>query len=185
MPEPEPQACRGHAAGRLAVGEGGHRLGAHRLEEVDEGLWRLECRDGPDVTQTGRAQLQQRIPPTRIVEVHAGDGKVEGDLLIGGEGQVRQIERLAIDQVPVLLFTGQADRPDRDALVAQEPLVTFEGLPARRMLHRITGHLQGDRVERERLIGVEKDQDKVRHTFESVESCRSSHRGEPTAAAVT
>jgi hypothetical protein len=35
------------------------------------------------------------------------------------------------------------------------------------------------------LIGVEKDQDKVRHAFESVESCRASHRGEPTAAAVT
>ena len=52
------------------------------------------------------------------------------------------------------------------------------------MFGRIAGHLQGDGVQRERLIGIEQHQDKVRHPFESVESCRASHGGEPTAADV-
>ena len=108
VPEAEPQARRSHAARRLAVGERRHGVGAHRLEEVDEGLWRHQRGDGTDVAQTGGAQLQKSIPPTRIVEVHAGDGQVEGDLLVGLERQVRQVERVAIDQVPVLLLTGQA-----------------------------------------------------------------------------
>jgi len=116
--------------------------------------------------------------------VHAGDGKVEGYLLIGRQVQVRQVERVAVDQVPVLFVARQADRSDRDALVAQESLVAFEGLPARRMFGGIARHLQRDRVERQRLIRVEKDQDEIRHAFESVESCRGSHRAEPTAAAV-
>ena len=171
--------------GRLAVRERGHGLGAHRFEEVDEGARRLQRGDGTDLAQTGGAQLQKRIPPTRIVEVHAGDGKVEGDLLIGLEvpGQAGRTRRgrSGTRTVPA---PGKRTRPDRDALVAQEPLVAFEGLPARRMLLGIAGHLQGDRVERERLIGVEQDQDEIRHAFESVESCRASHRGEPTAAAV-
>ena len=170
--------------GRLTVRERGHGLGAHRFEEVDEGAWRLQRGDGTGLAETGRAQLQKSIPPTRIVEVHAGDGKVEGYLLIGLQVQVRQVERVAVDQVPVLFVARQADRPDRNALVAQESLVAFEGLPAGRVLGGIAGHLQGDRVERQRLIGVEQDQDEIRHTFESVESCRASHRGEPTAAAV-
>ena len=184
MPEAEPQGRRGHTAGRLAVREGGHGLGAHGFEEVDEGAWCLQRGDGTGFAQTGGAQLQKSVPPTRIVEVHAGDGKVEGYLLIGREVQVRQVEGVAVDQVPVLFLAGQADRSDRDALVAQEALVAFEGLPARRMFGGIAGHLQRDRVERKRLIGVEKHQDEIRHAFESVESCRASHGGEPTAAAV-
>ena len=135
MPEAEPQAPPGpRAAGRLTVGEGGHGLGAHRFEKVDEGAWCRQRGDGTGLAQTGRAQLQKSVPPTRIVEVHAGDGKVEGYLLIGREVQVRQVERVAVDQVPVLFLARQADRSDRDALVAQESLVPFEGLPAGRVL---------------------------------------------------
>jgi hypothetical protein len=32
------------------------------------------------------------------------------------------------------------------------------------------------------LFGIEQDEDEIGDAFESVESCRASHRGEPTAA---
>ena len=65
---------------------------------------------GPDVAEARRAQLQQRIPPTRIAQVNAGDGEVERDLLVGLERQVGQIERIAVDPVPVLLVARQRVR---------------------------------------------------------------------------
>ena len=129
--------------------------------------------------------FKKRVPTTRIVEVHAGNGQVEGNLLVGLERQVRQVERFAVDLVAVLFQPVQPLRLHGDALVAQESLVPLEGLPPCRMFLGVSGHLQGDGVQRQGLFGVEQDQDEVRHTFESVESCRASHRGEPTAAAIT
>ena len=116
--------------------------------------------------------------------MHAGNGQMEGNLLVGLERQVRQVERVTVDQVAVLFEAVQPLGLHRDALVAQESLVPLEGLPAGRMLLGVAGHLQGDGVQRQGLFGVEQDQHEVRHAFESVESCRASHRGEPTAAAV-
>ena len=184
MPEAEPEPGGSHTALALAVPERRLGVGAHRLEEVDQGPGRDQRGDGPDLSQAGGAQLQERISTTRIVEVHAGNGQVKCNLLVWLEGQIGQVERVAIDEVPVLLVPGQPLRPYRDALVAQQPLVSFKGLAPRRVLQRIAGNLQGDRVERERMVGVQQHQHQVGHTFKSVESCRASHRGEPTAAAV-
>ena len=58
---------------------------------------------GTDVAEAGRAQLQQRIPPTRIAQVDAGDGEVQRDLLVRLECEVGQVELVAVDPVPVLL----------------------------------------------------------------------------------
>ena len=116
--------------------------------------------------------------------MHAGNGQVESNLLVGLERQVRQVERVAIDQIPVLLVAGQPLGLHRDSLVTQESLVPLEGLASRRMLLGIPGHLQGDGVQCEGLLGIEQHQDEVCHPLQSVESCGASHRGEPTAADV-
>ena len=116
--------------------------------------------------------------------MHAGDGQVEGNLLVGIERQVRQVERVAVDLVAVLFETVQPLCQHGDSLVAQESLVALEGLATRRMFLGVPGYVESDGVQRQGLLGVEQDQDEVRHAFESVESCRGSHRGEPTAAAV-
>ena len=116
--------------------------------------------------------------------MHAGNGQVQGDLLIWLERQIRQIERVTINQVAVLLQAIEPLGPYRNAFVAEEALVPLERLSARGMLDRIPGHLMADGFEREWLGGVEKDQYQVRHPFESVESCWSSHPREPMAAHV-
>ena len=84
------------------------RPGCARPRRDRSGAWRHQRGDGADLAQTGGAQLQKSIPPARIVEVHAGNGQVESNLLVGLERQVRQVERVAVDQVPVLLLAGQA-----------------------------------------------------------------------------
>ena len=76
--------------------------------------------------------------------MNAGNGQMEGDLLIWFECQIGQVERVAIDEVPVLLLTGQSLRAHRDPLVAQQPLVPLEGLAPRRVLVGVPGHLEGD-----------------------------------------
>ena len=113
----------------------------------------------------------------------AGDGEVERNLLVGLEIKVGQVERLAVDAVPVLLVSRQPFRQDRDALVAQQPLVPLEGLPLRRVLRRVAGDLVRDGVESEGLAGVEEDEDEVRDAFEPIELRWRLHLVEPTAAA--
>ena len=113
----------------------------------------------------------------------AGDGEVERDLLVGLEIEVGKVERVAIDQVPVLFVSGQPFGQDRYALVAQEPLVPLEGLAPRGVLRRVPRDLVRDRVERQRLAGVEQHQDEVRDAFQPVELRGRLHRREPTAAA--
>ena len=113
----------------------------------------------------------------------AGDGEVERNLLVGLEIQVGQVEGLALDAVPVLLVSRQALRQDRDALVAQEALVPLEGLASRRVLPGVAGHLVRNRVEGQRLAGVEQHQDQIRDAFEPVELRGRLHRPEPTTAA--
>ena len=149
--EAEPQADRRDAPRLAPVGERRRGARAHRLEQLDERGRRHHGRDRADVAQPGRAQLQQRIPTTRIAEVDAGDGEVERDLLVGFEVEVGQVERVAVDPVPVLLVPGQPLRQDRDALVAQQPLVPLEGLAAGRVLGGIARDLVRDGVERQRL----------------------------------
>ncbi len=74
--ETEPQAERRHAAvASRAVGERRRRFRAHGLEELDQRRRRDDAGDRADVAEAGRTQLQQRIPPTRIGEVDAGDGE--------------------------------------------------------------------------------------------------------------
>ena len=112
----------------------------------------------------------------------AGDGEVERDLLVRLEIQVGQVERVAVDEVSVLLVTGQPLRQDRDALVSQQTLVPLEGLAPRRMLARIARDLVRDGVERQRLLRVQQDEHQVRDAFEPVELRGDLHRPEPTAA---
>ena len=117
----------------------------------------------------GRAQLQQRISTTRIAQVDAGDGEVERDLLVGFEIEVGQVERLTVDQVPVLLVAGQPLGQDRDALVTQQPLVPLEGLAARRVLVRVARDLVRDGVEGQRLLACQQHQHEVGDAFEPIE----------------
>ena len=112
----------------------------------------------------------------------AGDGEVERNLLVGLEIKVGQVERLTVDAVPVLLVSRHPFRQDRDALVAQQPLVPLEGLAPRRVLRRVTRDLVRDGVEGKRLAGVEEDEDEVRDAFQPVELRGRLHRAEPTAA---
>ena len=139
--------------------------------------------DRADVAQTGRAQLQQRITTARIAQVDAGDGEVERDLLVGFEVEVGQVERLAVDLVPVLLVAGQALGEDRDALVAQQPLVPLEGLAAGRVLGRVAGDLVRDGVERQGLLRVEQHQHEIGDALQPIELRGGLHRPEPTAGA--
>ncbi len=99
----------------------------------------------------------------------AGDGEVERDLLVGFEIQVGQVERLAVNQVAVLLVAGQPLRQDRDALVTQEPLVPLEGLAAGRVLARVARDLVRDGVEGQRLLRVQQHEHEVGDAFEPVE----------------
>jgi hypothetical protein len=132
--------------------------------------------------QPGRAQLQQCITATRIAQVHAGNGQVEGNLLVGLQRQIGQVERLAFDEIAVLLLPVQPLRYYRDPLVAQKSLVPLEGLPPGCVLGGVAGNLVGDGIEREGLVGVQQDQHEVRHTFEAITSRRHSHRREPTTS---
>ena len=111
----------------------------------------------------------------------AGDGEVQRDLLVGLEGKVGKVERVAIDAVAVLLVPSQSLRENRDTLVAQQPLVALESLTPRRVLDRIAGHLVGDGVERQGLRGVQEHQDEVRDAFQPIELRGRLHRPEPTA----
>ena len=113
----------------------------------------------------------------------AGDGELERDLLVGFEVEVGQVERLAIDLIPVLLVAGQALGQDRDALVAQQPLVPLEGLASGRVLRRIAGDLVCDGVERQRLARVEQHEHQIGDALQPVELRRGLHRPEPTAGA--
>ncbi len=181
VPEPEPQTDRRDLAGLAPVGEGRRGPDADGLEQLDEGRRGDHGGDRADVTQTSRPQFQEGIAPTRVAQVDAGDGKVERDLLVRFEVEVGQVERIAIDQVPVLLVAGKAFGPHRDALVAQEPLVALEGLAAGRVLHRVTRDLVRDGVEREGLLGLEQHQDEVGDALEPIELRGGLHRAEPTA----
>ncbi len=156
---------------------------AHRLEQLDEGRRRDEGRNGADITQSSRAQLEQRIATTRIAEVDAGDGEVERDLLVGIEVQVGQVERLAIDSISVLLVAGQALRQHRDSLVAQQALVPLEGLAAGGVLDGVARNLVRDGVEGQGLRRFQQHEHEVGDAFEPVELGGSLHRSEPTAAA--
>ena len=151
VPEAEPQGHGRNAPRLAAVGEGGDGPGADRLEQLDQRRRGDHGGDGADVAEAGRAQLEQRIPTTRIAEVDAGDGEVERDLLVGLEIQVGQVERVAVDAVPVLLVARQPLGQHRDALVAQQSLVPLEGLTTGRVLGGVAGNLVRDRVERHRL----------------------------------
>ena len=183
MSEAEPEAHGGDTAclGPVGVRSGGPR--PHRFEELDERRRRHHRRDGAHVAEACRAQLQQRIPPTRIAEVDAGDGEVESDLLVGLEVQFGQIERLAVDLIPVLLVARQPLREDGDPLVAQQPLVSLEGLTPRRVLSRVPRDLMRDGVERQGLLSVEEHEHEVRDAFQPVELRGCLHRPEPTAVA--
>jgi len=116
--------------------------------------------------------------------VDAGDGEMQRHLLVGLERQVGQVERVAVDPVPVLLVAaaGKPLRHDGNALVAQESLVTLEGLAPGRVLGWISRHLVRDRIERERLRCLEEYQDEVGDAFEPIELGWGLHRPEPTAA---
>ena len=182
VPEAEPEPNRRNPARLAAVRESRRGARPHRLEQLDERRRRHHRRDGADVPQARRAQLQQRIPTARIAQVDAGDGEVERNLLVGLEIKVGQVERLAVDAVPVLLASRQPFRQDRDALVAQQPLVPLEGLAPRRVLRRVARDLVRDGVEGKRLAGVEEDEDEVRDAFQPVELRGRLHGVEPTAA---
>ena len=152
------------------------------LEEVDQCPRRRQGGDRTHFAHAGGSQLQKRIPTTRIGQVNAGNGQMKGNLLIWFECQIGQVERVPLNEVPVLLLARQSLRAHRDPLVTQEPLVPLERLTSRCVLFGIPGHLEGDRVEGEGVFGVEQDEHEVRHPFEAIESCRASHREEPTAA---
>ena len=113
----------------------------------------------------------------------AGDGEVERDLLVGFEIEVGQVERLAVDLVPVLLVPGQPLREDGDALVAQQPLVPLEGLAAGGVLGGIAGDLVRDGVEGQRLAGVEQHEHQIGDALQPIELRGGLHRPEPTASA--
>ena len=113
----------------------------------------------------------------------AGDGEVERNLLVRFEVEIGQVERLAVDLVPVLLVTRQALREDRDALVAQEALVALEGLAAGGVLGGIAGDLVRDGVEGQRLARVEQHQHEIGDALQPIELRGGVHRPEPTASA--
>ena len=111
----------------------------------------------------------------------AGDGELERNLLVRFEVEVGQVERVAIDQVPVLLVARQALGQHRDALVAQEPLVPLEGLAASGMLGRVAGDLVRNGVEGQRLAGLEQHQHQIGDALQPIELRGGVHRPEPTA----
>ncbi len=114
--------------------------------------------------------------------MNAGDGEVERNLLIRFELEVRQVERLAIDLVSVLLVSRQSLRQDRDALVTQQSLVPLERLAAGGMLGGIAGNLVRDGVEGQRLARVQQHQDQIGDALQPIELRGGLHRREPTAS---
>ncbi len=183
--EAEPQPDRSDTPFLQPVGKRRGGVRAHRLEQLDERRRRHHGGNGADVPQPRRSQLEQGITTTRIAEVDAGDGEVERNLLVRFEVKVRQVERLAVNAVPVLLVTGEPLRLDRDALVAQQALVPLEGLPAGRVLGGIAGHLVRDGVERQGLVGVEQHEHQIGDALQPIELRGGLHRPEPTAGATT
>ena len=113
----------------------------------------------------------------------AGDGELERDLLVGFEVQIGQVERFAVDEIPVLLVARQPLGQHGDALVAQQALVPLEGLAPRRVLGGVAGDLVRDRVERQRLARLQEHQHQIRDALQPVELRGRLHRPEPTAAA--
>ena len=187
VPEAEPQADGCDDAGRPAaapVREGGRgeRVRTASKSSTSAAGGTSE-RDGPDVAEAGRAQLQQRISTTRIAEVDAGDGEVERDLLVGFEIEVGQVERLAIDPVPVLFGARQPFGEDGDAFVAQAgacPARRPGGAPSARP----GSPGPGARWRRASAgcCGLQQDEDEVGDALEPIELRGGLHRGEPTAA---
>ena len=183
MAEAETQTHRRDTSGFAAVPERSGRMRPNGLVQLDQSVGRHQRRHGTNVPQTARAQLHQRIPATRIAEVDAGDGEMQRNLFIRFEVEIRQVERVTLNQVAVLLGPLQSLGHDRDALVAQEPLVPFERLTPGRVLCRIARDLVGDRIERQRPRRVQEHEYEVRDAFEPVELRRCHHQPEPTADA--
>ncbi len=122
----------------------------------------------------------------------AGDGEVERNLLVRLERQVGQIERIAIDPVPVLLVSRQALGEDGDAFVSEQSLVALEGLAAGGMFGRVARDLVRDGIEREGLLRLEQHQHEVGDALEPVElgggrggRGGGGHRHEPKTSAAT
>ena len=127
----------------------------------------------------------REVTSAGMITTFAGNGQVKCNLFIWLERQVRQVERVAIDEIPVLLVTGQPPRTYGDALVAQEPLVPLESLAPGAVSGRIPGHPVGDLPQAERARRVEQDQKEVGDPFKPVEACHQgqsrgrSKRGRP------
>jgi len=94
--------------------------------------------------------------------------QVERSLLVGFEPEVREVVVLGVHPVPGLVLPVDRRRLHRDPLVAQEPLVPFEGLAAGVVPIRVPRHPFGDLAQAERAAGVEEDEEQVGDAFESV-----------------
>ena len=153
-PSRKPEAAGGHPARLAPVGEG--HLGP-RAAPPRRGA---PGRPAGRTTATGRASARpvapnfEGVPATRIAQVHAGHGEVEGGLLVGRQRQVRQVEGVRVDPVPELLGPLHRLGGHRDALVAQQPLVALEGLAPGVVVGRVARDLVGDGVEGQRALGV-------------------------------
>ena len=165
---PECQRRRRHPSAAAPVVEGHLSVGTQALEERHQRPWRIQRGHRSRFRQPGGAQLQERVPTTRIAEVHAGDGEVEGDLLGRVEMEVGKIEGLGMDAVAELLLALDGLGGHWDPFVAKNPLVTFECLPAGPVIGGIAGHLVGEGIEGERPVRSQEHQHQVGETFETI-----------------
>ena len=163
-----------HRAVRAPVAKADRGPDAHRLEQGHERRRRVERGERPGVADPGRAQLGQRVPATRIAQVHAGDGELQGRLFIGGQVEIGQVEGVGIDPVPVLL--GSLDRLGQkgDPLLAEQPLVPLEGLAAGVVAGRVAGDVPGQLAQGHRPLALQQHEHEVGQPLQAVEG---GHRG--------
>ena len=110
--------------------------------------------------------------------MNAGHGQVQGGLLLCLETEVGKVVGVGVDPVPQLVLALDRHHQDGHALVAQQPLVPLEGLPAGPVGVGVAGHPVGDLPEAQRARGVQQYQQQVGDPLEPVEAL---HRGQSRA----
>ncbi len=173
LPGPAPVAERNHRALADGVEQRGQRGQAPEGGEVHE-----RDRGVPERRLASRSQFQEGLPADRLTQVNAGHGQVQGGLLLCLESEVGKVVGGGVDAVPQLVLPSDGHHQHGHALVAEEPLVPFEGLAAGHVVVGVAGHPVGDVAQAQRARGVEQHQQQVGDPLEPIETL---HRGQSRA----
>ena len=106
----------------------------------------------------------------RLTEVNAGDGQVQGSLLLCLETEVGKVVGVGVDPVAELVLSPDGHHQDGHPLVPQQPLVPLEGLSTGTVRIGVAGHPMGNLPQAQRARRVQQDQQQIGDPLEPIEA---------------